>query len=85
MERAVGWKKCHLIVINLQYEAKQRALERFEPTPLFLHFHHLPFPLIKSGDVLGVFAAPGGIRVCGDGGALVLSRTMRRPELGRLI
>lgn len=46
------------------------------PLTLFLlHLHHLPLPLIKGGDVLGVFAAHAGIGVGGDGGARVLSHT----------
>lgn len=55
------------------------------PTLLFLHFHHFSLPLIKSGDVLGVFAAHRGIRVCGDGGTRVLSNIMRKRELGLVL
>lgn len=54
-------------------------------TLFFLHFHHLPFPLVKSGDVLRVFTAHTRICVCGDWGALGLSKIMRKPELGHFL
>lgn len=54
-------------------------------TLFFLHLHHLPLPLIKSGDVLGVSAAHSGICVCGNRGTQVLSEIMRTWELGQLI
>lgn len=54
-------------------------------TLLFLHFHHLPLPLVKSGDVLRVFRAHTRICVCGDRGALGLSKIMRKAELGHFL
>lgn len=54
-------------------------------TFFFLHLHHLAFPLIKSGDVLGVFGAHAWICVCGTRGAQVLSQIMRKWELGQLL
>lgn len=54
-------------------------------TLLFLHFHHLPLPLVKSGDVLRVFRAHTRICVCGGRGALGLSKIMRKPELGHFL
>lgn len=51
-------------------------------TLFFLHLHHLPLPLIKGGDILGVFAAHRGICVWGNRGAQVLSDTRRRSEQG---
>lgn len=49
-------------------QVKQSTLTLF-----FLHLHHLPLPLIKGGDILGVFAAHRGICVWGNRGAQVLS------------
>lgn len=54
-------------------------------TFFILHLHHLAFPLIKSGDVLGVFGAHTWICVCGTRGAQVLSQIMRQWELGQLL
>lgn len=54
-------------------------------TLLFLHFHHLPLPLVESGDVLRVFRARTRICVCGDRGALGLFKIMRKPELGHFL
>lgn len=54
-------------------------------TLFLLHLHHFPFPLVKSGDVLGVLTAHTGICVCGGRGALGLSEIMRKPELGHFL
>lgn len=50
----------------------------FHLTLFFLHLHHLTLPLIKGGDVLGVFAAHAGICVWGNRGAPVLPEIMRK-------
>lgn len=60
-------------------------LKSVDRTLLFLHFHHLPLPLVKSGDVLGVFAARSGVCVGADRGAQVLSQIMREWELEHLL
>lgn len=54
-------------------------------TLLLLHFHHFPFPLVKRGDVLGVFTAHTRICVCGGRGALGLSDIMRKRGLGHIL
>lgn len=57
----------------------------FHLTLFFLHLHHLTLPLIKGGDVLGVFAAHTGICVWGNRGAPVLPEIMRKKwELGHI-
>lgn len=62
-------KLCFISHVTL---LKKNALTLF-----FLHFHHLPLPLIKGGDILGVFAAHRGICVWGNRGAHVLSDIRR--------
>lgn len=70
---------------NFEVKRGGAAVVRVVLTLFFLHFHHLPFPLVKSGDVLGVFTAHTRICVCGGRGALGLSKIMRKPELGHFL
>lgn len=59
------------------------ALKQNTLTLFFLHFHHLPLPLIKGGDILGVFAAHRGFCVRGNRGAQVLPDTRKEIRAGR--
>lgn len=54
-------------------------------TLLFLYFHHFPLPLIKSRDVLWIFAVHSWICVYAGSEAGVLSKITRKQKLGHLL